>query len=116
MSLEQQVRELNDLVAAGQLVEGIDRYYADDVEMAESAAQSMRGKEANRARELAFQTGLTRWDAQLLSSAVDDAKGTALNQWAIDYSHAEWGDGTLRQVAVQQWRDGRVVRESFYKM
>ena len=116
MSLEQQVRELNTLVVAGQLVEGIDRYYADDVEMAEAADQAMTGKEANRARELAFQNGLTQWDARLLSSAVDDQNGTALNQWSIDFAHNEYGSGTLRQVAVQQWRDGRIVRESFYKL
>lgn len=115
MSLAEKVRELNDLVAAGQLVEGIERFYADDVEMAESNEQSMTGRDANRAREHAFQSGLTQWNARLLASAVDDANGTALNQWSIDFAHNEYGSGSLRQVAVQQWRDGRIVRESFYK-
>lgn len=116
MSLSEKVRELNDLVAAGQLVEGIERFYADDVTMAESNEQSMTGKEANRVREQAFQSGLTQWDARLLSSAVDSESGTALNQWSIDFAHNEYGAGTLRQVAVQQWRDGRIVNESFYKL
>jgi len=77
---------------------------------------TMAGKTANRDRESAFQNGLSRWDAKLVSSAVDETSGTALNEWVIDFAHDRFGAGTLRQVAVQKWRDGRVVHETFYKM
>ena len=115
MSLALSVKQLNQLIEQKRLVDGIEAFYADDVAMAEAGAEPMVGKDANRAREEAFQGGLTKWDARLVASAVDETTGTALNQWLIDFEHAQWGPGTLNQVAVQQWRDGRIVRESFYK-
>lgn len=116
MSLALSVKQLNQFVADRQLVAGIENFYADDVAMVESGGEPMVGKEANRERERAFESGLTNWSAKLLASAVDESTGTALNQWVIDYDHAQWGSGTLRQVAVQQWRDGRIVHEAFYKI
>lgn len=115
MSLELNVRKLNELIQQKRLVDGIEAFYADDVAMVEAGAEPMVGKAANRDRELAFEGGLKSWKATLLASAVDESNGTALNQWAIDFEHEQWGAGALRQVAVQQWRDGRIVHEAFYK-
>ncbi|HEX6177374.1 MAG TPA: nuclear transport factor 2 family protein, partial [Thermoanaerobaculia bacterium] len=98
------------------LAEGIERFYADDVEMFESAGESTKGKNANIERERAFESGLTRWDAQLHSSAVDETRGIAYNHWTINFDHAQFGRGVLEQIAVQQWRDGKIVREAFYKL
>lgn len=116
MSLALSVRQLNQLIAERKLVEGIENFYAEGVAMVEAGGEPMVGKEANRERERAFEGGLTRWDARLLSSAVDETTGTALNEWILDYEHAQWGGGTMRQVAVQKWRDGRIVHEAFYKL
>lgn len=116
MSLELNVRKLNELVQQKRLVDGIDAFYADEVAMVESGGEPMIGRDANRAREEAFQRGLKSWNATLLASAVDETRGTALNQWSIDFEHEQWGAGVLNQVAVQQWRDGRIVHEAFYKI
>ena len=84
--------------------------------MSESLTQSTNGKDANLERERAFEGGLTRWDAKLHSSVVDETNGTVMNEWTIDFDHAAWGPGKMQQVAVQRWRDGRIVQESFYKL
>ena len=110
------VAQLNELVRSSRLVEAIDAYYSDDVVMAESFTQSMTGKAANRERERAFVDGLTRWDATLHESVVDETRGSAFNRRTIHYSHKEFGEGTLRQIAAQTWRGGKVVAESFYKI
>jgi len=110
------VDELNQLIRERKLVEGIDSFYADDVVMTESASQSMSGKAANRERERAFVAGLTRWDATLKATAIDEQRGVALNQWTIAFTHSEFGSGVLDQIAVQQWDEGRIVREAFYKL
>ncbi|HYH08176.1 MAG TPA: nuclear transport factor 2 family protein [Thermoanaerobaculia bacterium] len=116
MSLNESVRALNELILQKQLVHGIDRFYADDVVMIEGGGETMAGKDANRERERAFEGGLTRWEPKLVASAVDETSGTALNEWILDYSHEQWGSAQMRQVAVQKWRDGRIVHESFYKL
>lgn len=116
MSLTQSVQQLNALVIDKQLVHGIDRFYADDVVMVEAGGEPMAGKEANRAREEVFEGGLTKWTARLHSSAVDESTSTALNEWTLDFEHAQYGAGTMRQVSVQKWRDGWIVHEAFYKL
>ena len=116
MSLTLSVQQLNHLVQQRRLVEGIERFYSDDIVMVEGGGATTVGKDTNRERERVFESGLTRWDARLVASAVDEAAGTALNQWTIEYAHSEWGAGALNQVAVQQWRDGRIVHEAFYKI
>ena len=115
-TLKNAVSELNELVVDRKLVEGIDRFYADDVVMDESASQSTAGKEANRERERVFVDGLTRWEATLNDSIVDEQRGLALNRWTIEFDHKQFGSGVLRQIAAQTWRDGRIVHEAFYKI
>jgi SnoaL-like protein len=115
-NLESSVAELNRLVEEKKLVEGIDRFYAENVVMAESASQTTNGKAANLDRERAFVGGLTKWNATLHESVVDAKRGLALNRWTIEFSHREFGDGVLRQIAAQQWQDGRIVHEAFYKI
>lgn len=115
-TLTSSVAELNELIRRRQLVEGIERFYADDVVMLESSSQSTAGKAANRDRERAFVSGLSRWDATLRSSIVDEQRGLAFNHWTISFEHADFGSGVLEQIARQEWRDGRIVREAFYKL
>ena len=33
--------------------------------------------------------------------------------WRVDIDHAEWGTINTTQVAIQEWKDGRIVREKF---
>lgn len=114
-SLALNVRKLNQMIEQKQILEAIERYYDDEVVMAEAGGEPTVGKQANTERERMFAEGLTSWKATLHSSAVDEETGTALNEWTLDYNHKLWGSATMRQVAVQKWRDGRIVQEFFYK-
>jgi hypothetical protein len=33
--------------------------------------------------------------------------------WRIDADHADWGTLKMSEVAIQEWSDGKVVREKF---
>jgi hypothetical protein len=116
LTLTDSVNALNEMVRQKKLVEGVRRFYADDTAMIESSSESTNGRDANVNREQAFESGLTRWDATLRSSVVDEKQGLAFNRWRIEFDHKEFGSGILDQIAVQEWRDGRIVRESFYKL
>jgi len=116
MSLELSVRQLNEMIEKKQIVDAFQKFYGEDVVMIESGGEAMIGKSANLARESAFEQGLTQWDAKLVSSAIDEKNGTALNEWILTWNHSAWGAVTARQVAVQRWRDGQIVHEAFYKL
>jgi hypothetical protein len=116
MSLELSVRQLNEMIEKKQIVDAFQKFYGEDVVMVEAGGEPMIGKPANLERERAFEAGLTLWDAKLVSSAIDEKNGTALNEWILTWNHSGWGAATARQVAVQRWRDGQIVHEAFYKL
>ena len=111
MSIEALEKQVNDMILGGKAMEAFEQFYADDVAMQENADEPMRGKDANRKREEEFFSAIE--SAQLVGSAV-----------SVDRSYSEWdwdvtlkGVGRIRmcQVAVRQWKDGKVVYERFYK-
>lgn len=108
------INELNEMVLGGQALEAFDRYYADDVVMQEDNMEPTAGKAENRAREEDFFSKITEFrGAEVKSVAIGD--DVTMVEWHFDYTHAEWGDQKYDQVAVQRWRDGRIVHERFYK-
>jgi hypothetical protein len=39
-----------------------------------------------------------------------------MTEWHLDFEHEVYGDKKGNQVAVQHWKDGKVVREQFYSL
>jgi hypothetical protein len=38
----------------------------------------------------------------------------AVTEWWFDYTHKDFGVRNYRQLAVQRWKNGKVVEEKFY--
>ncbi len=107
------VTDLNTMLTQGKLLEAFDKYYADNVVMQENNSEPRIGKEANRKSEEAFVGGVTAYnDVQILNSAVNG--NTAITEYFMDVDHKEWGHMAKTQVAVQEWKDGKIVKEKFY--
>ena len=71
------------------------------------------GKEANLEREQAFLNAVTefRGAEPLLTTVGEDA---TMVKWHYDYTHKEWGERKYTQVSVQEWKDGLIIKETFY--
>ena len=107
----QRVRELIALVEAGDAIAAMDEFYADDVEMRENLNPPMVGKAANLARERAFFAGITLHDNRAAAVLVDGDRA-AIN-WILDFTGGDGVRYSMDQVALQEWRDGKVIRERF---
>jgi len=112
MDIRKNVQAVIDGVLAGKILETFDRWYADDVLMSENGMEDTRGKSANRAREEAFVANVTVHGASVGAVIVDGDHAAV--EWTMDVTPKGGARATMRQVAVQQWRDGKVVRETFY--
>lgn len=105
--------ELNQAILNGQALEAFERYYHDDVVMQENDTTPTIGKDANRDREHAFFDAITEFrGAKLLGNAIQD--NLSFSHWHFDFDHRDWGKRDYRQVGVREWRDGQVIRETFY--
>lgn len=112
MDIRKDVQAVIDGVLAGKILETFERYYADDVVMSENGTEDTHGKAANRAREEAFVANVTVHGASVGAVIVDGDKAAV--EWTMDATPKGGARMTMRQVAVQWWRDGKVVREVFY--
>lgn len=107
---------INDLIQQiqnGQLMASFEKYYADDVVMSENGAEdtSRVGKAANRGYEQYF-VDHSEWFGVRVDAVLADGDTTAYQMW-MDF--AMDGQRLQRtQFAVQQWKDGQIVKETFH--
>lgn len=111
--LLEKITDLNDLVLQGRALEAFDKYYHEEVVMQENENQPTVGKEANRLREEDFFSSITELRlARPLKVTVGE--GITMVQWQYDYTHKDWGVKNYTQVSVQEWQDGRIIKEQFF--
>ena len=112
MSTRANVQAVIDGILKGDILGTFDRWYADDVVMSENGEDERVGKAANRAYEEAFVNGVEFHGARVGAVVVDD--DLAAVEWTFELT-PKGGERTVqKQVAVQTWKDGKVVREVFY--
>ncbi len=112
-TLLEKISNINDLILQGKALEAFEEYYHDDVVMQENNNPIVKGKDANRKREEEFFASITEFrGAQPLKVTIGD--NTTMVEWHYDYTHKDWGIKNYSQVAVQDWKDGKIIKEKFY--
>ncbi len=113
-TIAQSVEDLNSMILQGQILDGFDKYYAENVVMADNFNDDRKGFDACRVFEVDFVNNLTAFrGAEVQEVRIDENAGLAFVKWHFDYSHKEWGDMDYVQVAVQRWENGKIVHERF---
>jgi ketosteroid isomerase-like protein len=111
MSIKPQVLDLISLVENGQMLEAMTRYYAENVAMQENVSAPTVGFAENYAREAAFYGSLEALQFTLVSVVVEDDRA-AIN-WVFDYTTADGKQYRMDEIAIQTWRDGKIVHERY---
>lgn len=111
--LLEKITDLNDLVLQGKAMEAFEKYYDEDVVMQENESKPTIGKEANRKREEEFFSNVTEFrGSQPLKVTIGE--NTTMVEWQYEYTHKEWGVRDYSQVSVQEWKNGKIIKEKFY--
>jgi hypothetical protein len=112
-TLFQKISELNGLVVQGKAMEAFEKYYHEDVVMQENENPPTVGKKNNRVREKDFFLAVTEFrTAKAIKVAVGE--NVSMVEWYYDYTHNEWGVRSYAQISVQEWADGKIIKEKFY--
>ena len=113
LTLLQKIEDLNKLVVEGKSLEAFEKYYHDDVMMQENENIPTLGKEANRDREKEFYAAVTEFrSAKPIKITVGE--DISMVQWHYDYTHKDWGTRNYNQVSVQEWKNGKIIKEQFF--
>lgn len=113
MSIKAQVQAVIDGIKAGKILETFDAYYADDVVMSENRKDERVGKAANRKYEIQFLDNVQEFHGAQVGRVIVDGDHAAV-EWTFDITFKGGNRVTMQQVAVQTWKNGKVVREDFY--
>ncbi len=112
-TLIERISKINDMILEGKGLEAFDEFYHDDVIMQENDSPEFVGKALNRKREEEFFSSITEFrSAKPLKVAVGE--NITMVEWHFDYTHKDWGVKNYTQVAVQEWKDGKIIKEKFY--
>lgn len=113
MSIKTRVQAVIDGILAGTLLETFDAYYADDVVMSENRKDERVGKAANRKYEMQFLDNVQEFHGAQVGRVIVDGDYAAV-EWTFDITFKGGNRVNMQQVAVQTWKNGKIVREDFY--
>jgi predicted ester cyclase len=111
MSIKPLVLDLIRLVEDGKMLEAITKYYGENVAMQENISPPTVGLAANYERESAFYGSLLAVKFTLASVVVEGDRA-AIN-WVFEYTTADGQRYRMDEMAVQTWRDGKIVHERY---
>ncbi|UCE62932.1 MAG: nuclear transport factor 2 family protein, partial [Nitrospirota bacterium] len=97
----------------GKILETFDAYYADDVVMSENLKDERVGKAANREYEVKFMNNVQEFHGAKVGRVIVEGDHAAV-EWTFDVTFKGGNRVVMNQVAVQTWKDGKVIREDFY--
>ena len=111
MSIKPQVLDLIRLVENGQMLEAITKYYDENVAMQENTFPPTVGFAANYEREAAFYGSLESLKFTPASVVVEGDR--AVINWVFDYTTSDGQRYRMDEIAVQTWRNGKIVHERY---
>ncbi len=112
MNTNELVQAVIDGILKGDILGTFDQYYDEDVVMSENGVDERVGKKVNREYEEYFVNNYDFHEVTLGSVIVDGDK--AAIEWTFDMAPKGGERVVQKQVAVQTWKGGKIIREDFY--
>lgn len=116
MSVFKLASELYDMVNSGQMNEALDKYYHQDCEIIEATGDVRKGLAAQKEALVKWQESLEGFHgAGTHSITANEETGVAMvESWADITFKGAPAQVRFEEVAVQHWKDGKIVKERFY--
>lgn len=106
-------RDLQQWIAKGKILEALDEFYAEDVEMQENTDTPCRGRAKNIEREKEWLDTVDEFLGFEVKALAADGD-TSFVESVMDYRTKDGQTVHVEQVSRAHWKDGRIVRERFY--
>lgn len=104
--------ELTALAGDGKPMDAFEKFYHNDLEKTDLDGVLVAGKAKNR--EIGLQLLSKVKTIRDFSRVGQIIKGNrSFLVWSLDFDHADNGQVKVVQVAIQDWQDGKIIRERF---
>lgn len=115
VTMSERFRDFVDLLAKGNTVGAIEKYYSEDVCVFENRELARAGRSKcveHEQRALQGVAGPPRFKVH--RTALDEPSGTAFIEYTVRFADKDGRPSRLDEVAVQTWEGGKITRERFY--
>jgi len=114
--LKNNVEKLNALIREGKIREAFEKYYGDDVITQVNGNPPIKGKEANRKREVIFLQEIEKLNNAEINSVTfgGTEDNISMTEWAINIENKEGVKKIIYRVNVQHWKDNKIIDEKIY--
>ena len=113
VDVQERQQQLIGYIREGRILEAIREFYADDTQMQENANAPTTGLAANLEREQQFLKGVKEWKNSQFK-AVGAGEDVTFYEGVFDWIATDGAPVHVEQVAVQRWRNGKIIHERFY--
>lgn len=115
MTHAEKAKHIYDMLAQGQLMEAFEKYYHLDVVMQELGEEPRIGKEACRTYEINFLSSIKEFHGMAVMAITADEENaiTMVESW-MEVTFQNDFKLKMTQVAVQRWKNGQIIQETFY--
>jgi len=113
MPSQHRVSEFVAAVSEGRHVEAIEAFYAEDATMKENLGPERRGRDVLIQQERAVLDRLTTIVTQHVGVVLIDGDHVVIN-WVFEMTGRDGSVRRMDELALQTWRDDRIVEEQFY--
>jgi len=113
MPSQRRVSEFVAAVREGRYVEAIEGFYAENASMKENLGPERRGRDALIQYEKAVLGGLKSMVTRNVGAVLIDGDRVVIN-WLFEMTGHDGSVRRMDELALQTWRDDRIVEEQFY--
>lgn len=115
MNYLEKATDLYQLINSGQIMEGFEKYYHQDVVMQEIGEEPRAGKDKNREYEINFIGMIKQFHGSgVLGIPSNDAEHKTMVESWMDMTLQNDVRMKSQQVAVQTWEGDHIINEIFY--
>jgi ketosteroid isomerase-like protein len=107
------IESLLGYIREGRIMDAMKEFYADDVVMEEPAYGKTVGLAANLDREQQFVDSVAEFTS-FETPKVTVGENSSAYENSMSWKSTDGQEIQIEQVAVQEWRDGKIVSERFY--
>ena len=111
----ERAQDIYKMMGEGKMLEAFDKYYHDDVVMIEATGDVREGKAASREFEEKWLASIKEFHGGgVHAMAANEEAGVTMVEAWTEVTFQDGNRMKLEEVAVQHWKDGKIIRERFY--
>ena len=116
MTYLERAQKLAEMIGQGQLNEALDELYDDNVVIIEATGDTFETKSKQKERVVEWQNSLEAMHGGgvYAITANEEAEVTMIESYVEVTFKGAPGPVKFEEVAVQNWKDGKIIKERFY--